>query len=69
VGRRSLTQEGGTQQNGFDQYVGLATSVDFATGRQVSRYINSEQQIVGGYHPFAEDHFSDILTEVKRPEK
>ncbi len=69
AGRRSLTQEGGTQQDGFDQYVGLATSVDFATGQQVSRYINSEQQIVGGYHPFAEDHFSDILTEVKRPEK
>lgn len=69
VGRRSLTQEGGTQQNGFDQYVCLHTQVDFASGQQVSCYINSEQEVVGGYHPFAEDHFTNIVTEIKRPEK
>ena len=69
AGRRSLTQEGGTQSDGYDQYVCLHTAVDFSTGRQESRYINSEQEIVGGYYPFAEDHFMDILTKVKRPEK
>ena len=69
VGRRSLGQEGGTQSDGYDQYVCMHTAVDFASGRQESRYINSQQEIVGGYHPFAEEHFSTILTEVKRPEK
>ena len=68
VGRRSLYQAGGTQSNGNDQYLCLHTRVDFATGRQESRYINSLGEIVSGYHPFSEDSFSDILTQIKRPE-
>ncbi len=73
VGRRSLGQEGGTQQDGFDQYVGLRTRVDFETGRQLSNYVNSKQGIPTGYYPLEGQYdyvsFSDILTYVKRPEK
>ena len=69
VGRRSLEQSGGTQSNGNDQYVCLHTAVDFEAGHQVSNYINSEHRIVNGYHPFAEDKFSDIVTVIKRPQK
>lgn len=68
VGRRSLEQAGGTQENGYDQYVCLATRTDFETGRQVSNYVNSNREIVTGYYPFSEDSFSDILTYVKRSE-
>ena len=71
VGRRSLEQKGGTSDN-HDVYMGFAASVDFATGRQVSNYINSNQEIVSGVYPFvgAYDYesFSDIVTEMKRPE-
>lgn len=69
VGRRSLGQEGGTQSNGFDQYVCLHTAVDFTSGGQECRYMNSQNQIIGGFYPFMEDSFLDIQTEVKRPEK
>lgn len=73
VGRRSLLQEGGTQQDGYDQYVCLATRVDFEAGCQLSNYINSEPGIITGYYPLEGDYdyvsFSDILTHVKRPEK
>ena len=69
VGRRSLEQAGGTQSNGYDQYVCLATRVDFATGRQLSNYLNSRGEIPTGWYPFTEGTFSDILTSVKRPEK
>lgn len=68
VGRRSLQQAGGTQTGGNDQYVCLVTVVDFETGRQVSRYVNSAREVLTGYYPFAEDAFSDIVTEIKRPE-
>lgn len=69
VGRRSLGQQGGTQQDGFTEYVCLGTRVEFETGRQLSNYINSEGQILTGVHPFTGQSFSDILTSVKRPEK
>lgn len=72
VGRRSLEQKGGTS-SGYDAYVGMAVSVDFETGRQVSQYINSEREIITGYYPFAGDYpgitFSSILTYTKRQEK
>ena len=68
VGRRSLHQEGGTQSDGYDQYVCLHTRVDFAAGRQECSYVNSRKEIITGYHPFSEDSFSTILTEIKRPE-
>jgi len=69
VGRRSLIQKGGTQEYGFDEYVCLATTVDFESGCQLSNYINSNREIITGYYPFAEDSFSDVLTDIKRPEK
>ena len=69
AGRRSLGQEGGTQSNGNDQYVCLATRADFETGRQLSNYLNSEGGIPTGWYPFVNQTFSDILTDLKRPEK
>lgn len=73
VGRRSLSQAGGTQSDGYTQYTGFATSVDFATGRQLSNYVNSNQEILTGCYPFVGAYeyetFSDILTYIKRPEK
>ena len=69
AGRRSLTQEGETQSNGNDQYVCLHTAVDFAAGQQMSNYINSNGEIITGWYPFAEESFSDVLTDIKRPEK
>ncbi len=67
VGRRSLGQEGGTQQNGKDQYVCLATRADFDAGNQVSNYLNSRGEIPTGWYAFAEETFSDIVTALKRP--
>ena len=67
VGRRSLGQEGGTQQNGKDQYVCLATRADFENGKQISNYLNSRGEIPTGWYAFAEETFSDIVTALKRP--
>lgn len=71
VGRRSLEQSGGTQSNGYDQYTGLLTQVDFAAGQQVSCYINSNLQVISGSYLFAfgdeEKPFTEIVTEIKRP--
>ncbi len=71
VGRRSLEQTGGTQKDGYTQYLCLAASVDFETGRQLFNYINSNQEIITGYYPFEGNYeyatFSDIVTEIKRP--
>ena len=66
VGRRSLGLTGGATNEG---YVCLATRVDYETGRQLSNYVNSDQGIPTGYYPFTQGTFSDLLTEVKRPEK
>ena len=66
VGRRSLELSGGATNEG---YVCLATRVDFETGRQLSNYVNSDHGIPTGYYPFTQGTFSDLLTEVKRPEK
>lgn len=72
VGRRSYGQEGGTQKDGYDAYVCFYTAVDFETGRHVSRYVNSRQEIISGWYPFEGDYeyasFSDIPMELKRPE-
>ena len=69
VGRRSLVQEGGTQSDGYTQYTGLLTKVDFAAGRQQCNYINSKGEILSGKYPFVDDRFSDFVTQIKRPEK
>ena len=68
AGRRSLELSGGTQSNGNDQYVCLATRADFETGQQLSNYLNSRGQIPTGYYPFVEETFSDILTNLKHAE-
>ena len=71
VGRRSLQQKGGTS-SGHDEYMGFATSVDFTAGQQVSHYINSNRETVSGVYPFVGDYgsdtFTDITTQIKRPE-
>ena len=69
VGRRSLEQRGGTQKDGYDQYVGFSSRVDFASGRQISNYVNSQPGIIMGYYSFGEGGtFSDIPIALKRAE-
>lgn len=72
VARRSLQQSGGTQKDGYDQFLCFYTSANFAAGRQVSCYINSGGETITGYYPFEGSYeyasFSDIVTELKRPE-
>ncbi|MBE6980491.1 MAG: hypothetical protein E7431_09010 [Ruminococcaceae bacterium] len=69
VGRRSLEQAGGTQGNGYDQYVCLHTRADPSGGFQISNYVNSEGRTLNGYYPFGNGIFNDIPTDLKRPEK
>lgn len=69
VGRRSLEQAGGTQGNGYDQYVCLHTRADPSGGFQVSNYVNSEGRTLNGYYPFGNGIFNDIPTDLRRPEK
>ena len=69
VGRRSLEQAGGTQGNGYDQYVCLHTRADPSGGFQVSNYVNSQGRTLNGYYPFGNGIFNDIPTDLKRPEK
>ena len=67
-----IAQTGGTQKNGYTDYICLYTSVDFADGYQQSCYINSIPSIVTGYYPFEGEYnstnFRDIRTELKRAE-
>ena len=69
VGRRSLQQEGGTQQNGYDQYTGLWVRADFAEGKQTICYVNSRQEILFIDDPFGEDTYREFRRELKRQEK
>lgn len=66
VGRRSLIQAGSTSDT-YTEYTGLLTKVDFATGRQQCNYINSKGEILSGEYPFAYEHFSDFVTDIRRP--
>ncbi|MDD5954296.1 MAG: metallophosphoesterase [Firmicutes bacterium] len=65
VGRRSLQQQGGTQKDGYSEYVCLETCVDFESGTQTSRYINSAAAVVSGWYPFREEAFTDIITDLR----
>ncbi len=73
VGRRSLELTGGTQSDGYDQYVCLSARVDFAENRSQFNYVNSNQEIPTGYYPFVGDDpylsYMDVLTELRRPEQ
>ena len=66
VGRRSLTQEGGTSSE-YNAYVGLLTSVNFAEGYQRSCYINSNQETPTCEYPFADGTFASLVADLKRP--
>lgn len=71
VGCRSLEQAGGTQKDGYTDYLGMAVHVDFNAGSQLCNYINSRQEILTIQYPFAGERdlnaMTDILTEMKRP--
>ncbi len=73
VGRRSLAQSGGTQKNGFTDYVCLHTSVDLEGGSQLLCYVNSMPAIISGYYPFEGTYeygyFQDIRTPLKMAEE
>ncbi len=64
VGQRSMTQTGGTQSNGFTDYICLHTGVDFETGMQTSRYINSAGETVSMVYPFVSESLVEPYTEV-----
>ena len=66
VGRRSLTQAGGTQQDGYDQYTGLYVQVDLRAGKQTACYMNSNYEILDGNFPFTAEKFRNIQMELKR---
>lgn len=66
VGRRSLDLADDAK-TGPGMYVCLATQADFTTGQQISYYVNSQLDIPGGYYPFGEESFDQIVTAVKRP--
>ena len=66
VGRRSLTQSGGTQSDGYDWYTGLHVQVDFDAGIQTAYYHNSLHQILDGTYTFGEGSFRKIQLELKR---
>ena len=66
VGRRSLTIEGSTQSDGYDQYTGLRVRVDFSQGTQTACYVNSKGQILGGSYPFIQEDFRKIQLELNR---
>ena len=72
VGRRSLEQAGDTQTNGYTDYVGMRVQVDFAQGRQVCHYVNSNREILTAYYSFVgayeKETFSDVVTALKRPQ-
>jgi hypothetical protein len=64
VGRRSLVQQGGTQQNGYDRYTGLQLQVDFKTGIQTACYVNSLGEILDIEDPFAGDAYREFRLEL-----
>ena len=51
---------------GYDEYIGLATSVRFAEGIQISWYVNSNHESPTCHFPFGDETFSTIVTELKR---
>ena len=64
VGRRSLVQQGGTQQNGYDRYTGLQLQVDFKAGIQTACYVNSLGEILDIEDPFAGDAYREFRLEL-----
>ena len=65
AGRRSLELTDGAK-TGAGTYVCLVTQADLSTGRQTGYYVNSELDIPSGYYPFAEEGYTEIVTELKR---
>ncbi len=68
VGRRSLTQAGGTQDNGYDQYTGMYIQVDFRAGTQTACYMNSQCEILDGNFPYTVEYFRNIQLKLRERE-
>lgn len=66
VGRRSLSQQGGTQKNGSSQYTCLRVEADLAGGIQNARYVNSEGQTLTVVDPFEGriGRYATVVTEL-----
>ena len=66
VGRRSLSQQGGTQKNESSQYTCLRVEADLAGGIQNARYVNSEGQTLTVVDPFEGriGRYETIVTEL-----
>lgn len=66
VGRRSLSQQGGTQKKGSSQYTCLRVEADLAGGIQNARYVNSEGQTLTVVDPFEGriGRYETIVTEL-----
>ncbi len=69
AGRRSLSQQGGTQKNGYTEYMGTHVSVDFVQGKQTANYVNSEGTIVTCAYPFEGTYpkgtYQELVMELK----
>ena len=68
VGRRSLELTGDTQTYGKTDYLCLYTRADFEAGQQTSFYVNSNGEVPTGAYPFVEETFTEVVTDLKRPE-
>ena len=64
AGRRSLSQQGGTQKDGFTDYMGLVCRADLAENTQTFFYKNSLGQTVESFFPFAGSYPSEGFREL-----
>ncbi len=66
VGRRSLTQQGGTQKDGSTDYTCLRVKVDLEAGTQTASFVNSQGQTLSAHYPFVgnEDAFTELTLEL-----
>ena len=66
VGRRSLTQQGGTQSGGSTQYTCLYVDADLMGGTQTVRYVNSNGEPLAVVPPFegCSGSFQTMTTEL-----
>ncbi len=69
VGRRSLQQAGGTQENGNTDYLCTAVRVDFDEGQQICNYVNSQGEILTCYYSFLGNYDSETFTDLVLPLK
>ncbi len=69
VGRRSLQQAGGTQEDGNTDYLCTSVRVDFEAGEQTCNYVNSQGEILTCYYSFVGNYDSETFTDLVLPLK